>query len=886
MGAAAMRRAGRWLLALLGAAASFAAAWWLCLFLGYSADVALALAGAAGGVFLAPLAWWAGLDRSTASEPPEDGKPIRATLSQQIGHVSSGGVVVGAGGTVTVQGGSGDPARPGSDQPDVDLSDLPISLTNKIIGRQDEIQLLQALLDDGTVSIVALTGFGGMGKSAMVEAFLASIAPGYRAAATVFGWHFYSQEERGSDVTNASRFWERALRFFHYSGEALAAETEKAHELLKLLNAQKVILILDGIESLQNPPNVDQGLLTDRALQGFLTTIARDGLQNGGLVIVTSRQPVAELNPFARARALEAGMLDQASGVELLHAHGVHGSPADLRGAATDYRGHPLSLVLLARILATDHDGDILQRFNVEMTDAPIQENVRAILDYYSHAFSEDSPELALMYLISLVRRPMRESELEELKQGSTIGQSLNQYAGRRLGRAMSSLQSYGLLIRDDSSYDTHALIRKYFAARFHSTREAEYIQANEVLFRYFSGIPTEERPSDLDGLEPLYRAVYHGCLAKQYTDALEIYWHRISRERQFYSQKTLGAFSSDLAAIVPFFPEGWDNPVSGDLSKERRAWLLGLASFLLTALGRIPEAIIPRYAEIEMFDAIGDSRMVCGDLRNLAQSLIPLGRLKEALVAGSRAVSVAEALNDSGPGGQYSEQMDVNYLHVSALVRLATILHRLGRLDEAGRLFAQAESLHGTRLDRINGFYYGLYLADTAAGISELQDIELRGEQNLAIEISRADLGGIGNAHLIIGASLARQGQSQAAISHIDQSVEILRKANRDDRLPYALLQRARFYRLRWLHTMESSDLAQCESDADELHQQASFSHMALFLADYNLLRAAILVDQEQYDKAVTLIETHIAPEIISMSYGLRLAEVDELRRRLDRLS
>ena len=89
-------------------------------------------------------------------------------------------------------------------------------------------------------------------------------------------------------MSNASLFWERALRFFGYSHELPVQESEKAHELLRLLHAQRVILVLDGIEALQNPPHINDGTLTDSAVQAFLVSVARDGMHGGGLVIMTS----------------------------------------------------------------------------------------------------------------------------------------------------------------------------------------------------------------------------------------------------------------------------------------------------------------------------------------------------------------------------------------------------------------------------------------------------------------------------------------------------------------------------------------------------------------------------------------------------------------------
>lgn len=870
-----MTRTSRWLITIAISAGTFPLAWWIGLQLGQHSDVSLAVAGAATAVVLAPLAWWAGRERDSGGQQAQAVRSI------------SGGIVVGAGSTVTIRQSdiadkSADPPPHDSD-PDVDLNDLPISLMSQIIGRDAELAELRALLGDEYASVAAVTGFGGTGKSALVEAFLTSIAPGYGGVARVFGWHFYSQEERGSIVSNASLFWERALRFFGHSGEMPVREAEKAHELLRLLHAQRVILVLDGIEALQNPPHIDDGTLTDSAVQALLVSVARDGLHSGGLVITTSRQRVVEFGQFSAARYIELGALDPDSSVALLRVSGVMGADADLRRTVADYRGHPLSLILLAKLLATDYHGDILQRFNIEFIGAHVQDNVDAILDYYHRAFSEDDPELIYMYLFSIVRRAMSHDELAELTAQSTIGQRLIEVPGARLNRAVSTLKNYGLIIAINSHYDTHALIRSYFCKRFQRTRERDFMQAHEVLFAYFSGLPGEEFPSGTEALEPLYRAVYHGAMAGKYADALQLYWKRISRERAFYSQKELGALSADLAAIVPYFPDGWDRPVAQGLNDEQRAWLVGLAAFLLTGLGRLTEALRPRYAGIEQFEALGDLRMACSDLRNLATLLIPLGRLGEALQVSERAISLTGRFGQDMHRGEFSAQLDDTELRVSALVRKAAALHLEGRAEEADGLFHQAEGEQGAVLDRVNGFYYGQFLTDTAAGDEALRDVIRRGQENLRTAEPRNNLGDIGFAHLTLGRAYLRLDEAAPAGNHLDQAVVTLRRAQRAERLPVALLERARFHRNEWLSSGLESRRLLCQADMNDAYQQISFSRMSLFEVDYQILRAELLSDSGQRAASLELVRDLILPSIQSMGYQLREPPVSKLRQDLE---
>jgi tetratricopeptide (TPR) repeat protein len=118
--------------------------------------------------------------------------------------------------------------------------------------------------------------------------------------------------------------------------------------------------------------------------------------------------------------------------------------------------------------------------------------------------------------------------------------------------------------------------------------------QAHEVLCDHFQSAREKELPDGRIGLEPLYRAVPHGCRSGRYRQALHtLFLQRIRRQQACFSLATLGAYSSDLMALSAFFPTGWEAPpVRGDLSPEDRSWLLAEATFCLTAVGRLSEAL------------------------------------------------------------------------------------------------------------------------------------------------------------------------------------------------------------------------------------------------------------------------------------------------------
>ncbi|MDQ2709700.1 MAG: toll/interleukin-1 receptor domain-containing protein [Actinomycetota bacterium] len=320
---------------------------------------------------------------------------------------------------------------------EVALDQLPLPAVDRLVGREQESLELRRHLDDPDVAVVVVSGFGGTGKSSLVDAFLSDIAPEYGGATKVFAWHFNSQEEAGANIASSAPFWERSLRFFGTQSALPASEIQRARELARGLRLEPGILVLDGIESLQFPPHIQRGQLADQAMQTFLTTIGRNGLPNGGLILVTSRQPVVELSRFRFVRSLELQMLDATSGGDLLRQLGVRGSMEEILSAVQEHQGHPLSLVLLGRMLTDSYNGDVLHRTNLEAFDAGIEDGVGLILDQYVRDWDEDSPELNFLYSVSLFRRPAQESELELLTGRSDLGRRLRMLSGNELRRAV-----------------------------------------------------------------------------------------------------------------------------------------------------------------------------------------------------------------------------------------------------------------------------------------------------------------------------------------------------------------------------------------------------------------------------------------------------------------
>jgi hypothetical protein len=126
------------------------------------------------------------------------------------------------------------------------------------------------------------------------------------------------------------------------------------------------------------------------------------------------------------------------------------------------------------------------------------------------------------------------------------------------------------------------------------------------------------------------------------------------------------------------------------------------------------------------------------------------------------------------------------------------------------------------------------------------------------------------------------KMGETVLGGEHLDLAVNYLQQANRIDRLPVALIERARLRRDEWRQSASETARRLCESDLEEASQEISFSRMSLLGVDYQILRAEVLADSGEGAAALDLVRDVISPDIEAIGYDLRAPAVSELTKRL----
>ena len=144
----------------------------------------------------------------------------------------------------------------------ISIARLPVTGSD-LFGREEDITFLDRAWAKKDVNVVSVVAWAGVGKSTLVNHWLRRMAAKhYRSAELVFGWSFYRQGTTGKS-SSADEFVDDALTWFGDPDPRIGTEWEKGERLAKLVAHRRTLLVLDGLEPLQNPPGPQEGRVRD-----------------------------------------------------------------------------------------------------------------------------------------------------------------------------------------------------------------------------------------------------------------------------------------------------------------------------------------------------------------------------------------------------------------------------------------------------------------------------------------------------------------------------------------------------------------------------------------------------------------------------------------------
>ena len=756
----------------------------------------------------------------------------------------------------------------------VDLTRLP-DTGSALYGRDDEMNLLDEAWASSSqsnatpVRVLAFTANGGVGKSTLINHWLADMArQNYRGATDVFGWSFYNQGVREETVASADAFIDAALRFLGDADASAGSAWDKGARLARLIGARRALLALDGLEPLQSTQPFERGKLRDPAIESLLRGLAR---QSVGLCLITTREKIIDLAARPGVVMHDLEQINPKAGRALLRTSRVVGTDAELESLAARFGPHALAIALLG-VYLREQPGQGISPAQA-LAQLPGNKPIDRVLAGFEQWLGDGAAREAL-HLVAFFDRPADEGCLRALRSAPVIPGLTDHLAGlndAEWDRVLDRLAKLRLVqVQQGKSgkrfVDAHPFVRDHFAALLKGGEA--WREGHRRLYQYLC-VSTPDKPNaTLEDLQPLYQAVAHGCQAGLQQEACDrVYLARIRRARHFYSTRKLGAFGSDLGAIAEFFEVRWSR-VSPSLIAPAQAMLLDVAAYCLRAMGQLTEAVTPSRLSLAM--AVRAERW--------EQAAVGFGTLSELeLVLGD----IAAALNDAKQSVYHSDQCRVIFQRIVNRAAFADALHQAGHLVEAEVHFRKAELMQAERqpthplLYSMAGFRYcDFILSDIERGAWQLIlkiDSDSNGPQCRAKIVSFLELcrrvteraekseqivsNGSGD---LLDIALSRLTQGRTALyqailqgtaipelqSSISAAMSDLRLAGDSIFLPRGLLTRAILRSLAGVRTGPDS----AQSDLDEAWEIAERGPMPLFMADIHLYRARLFFGVAPY--------------------------------------
>jgi tetratricopeptide (TPR) repeat protein len=745
----------------------------------------------------------------------------------------------------------------------------------ELYGREREMAELDKAWESREANVVSVTAFGGVGKTALVERWLANMSKdGFRGAQVVFGWSFSTAGGAEGGLASADSFLAAALAWFGDKAPEQGTPWSKGERLAELVRERRTLLILDGVEPFTEPSEDFGGQLKDAGLRSLLNGLI---WSNPGLCVVTSRLMISDLRDSAHVVNLDLTNLSPADAAMYLTSLKVRGTEEELEQASREYGGHALELTLLGQYLVATCQGDVRRRDRIH---AKPSSRLDRIMEAYE-SWWQGRPELSILRVLGLFDRRADAAALEAVRANPAIEGLTSDLRGLSEANwrlAVSRLRDARILDAEDpaepDSLNGHALVRRYFGEKLKQDSPAAWTEGHHRLYRHYAGLPTKHLPDTFEEMAPLFTAIWHGCEAGRHQEALDqIYFNRTRRFGEFYSTQKLGAFGADLAALSCFFDPPWNRAVAG-LGESDKGIVLNEAGEALRALGRLGEAAAPLQEAARVEIALGRLHIASVSLGNLSQLYLTIGDLPRALEYGRESVTVAESSGNS-------------FQRMVRRCDLANALHHMGWFGQARAAFEFAESIQkegpgggvaggewgGPLLHAVRGFQYWDLLLTEGRSREVLErtseTIEFTRGTGRPLHIGLIHLAA-GRARLMEADTLPSEDLGEAAYE-LQQAVLYLRQCGRRDYLPRGLAARARLHRRGCL-------FKDAQGDLEEAISIAKRDGMALDEADCHLEYARLYLALDDTGKAGQSVQA--AGEIIERtSYRRRERELAALR-------
>jgi len=361
-------------------------------------------------------------------------------------------------------------------------------------------------------------------------------------------WSFYEGD------ASFEHFIEETLKYLKL--EIPQGQRLQVDELLKAMQSQEILLIMDGFErALRAYSSMNAAYQGDSELPSPLGGGAGGGVEGESgydcvninaeiflksvcslpniksKVLITTRLTPRAVKPRGEfmlgCHEEELTSMQPADAVEFFHKQKIKGTHAEIEAACAPYGYHPLSLRILAGLIINDREnpGDIEVAENLDITDDIIQNKNHVLKVAYDSLSLEQQK---LLSNISCFRSP---TNYQAIKTVSGIP-SRKRKKGKpksteRLVDSLQVLESRGLLYWDRkmNRYDLHPIVKRYAYDRLTAS---DRTTTHNHLRDYFAAIDHPVRAQTIDELAAIIELYHHTIRAEEFDLALYMFYEQL----------------------------------------------------------------------------------------------------------------------------------------------------------------------------------------------------------------------------------------------------------------------------------------------------------------------------------------------------------------------
>ena len=650
------------------------------------------------------------------------------------------------------------------------------------VGREDLLAALDRDYENPNRLVTGLIGSGGAGKGSIARRWIDQVLEDDSRPKPdgVFWWDFYERPQ-------VEEFLEAVLVYLsggRVDTSAFPSTTSRVRLAAAMLSGGRYILVLDGLEVLQDREGDRHGLIRNWDMNDFVRSVA--GGEHGSYCVITSQVPVLDLLEYRTYAHLTVDELSNEEGRRLLQKVGVGGSDDEFDQVVETWDGHALALSLIGRYLVDKHGGKISELANIAppTDDESRYDRVHRALRRYRDVEDDDR---AFLMILSAFRLPVREDAFGPVFRSPTTGtavtgplanlddETFDGLVGKLLERRLLRASTR----EGATQYAAHPLIRDYFRSqlsdidegevqKLHARIAAYYVEMSSVPHPHSGLVPLQGqsgRTPTLRELGPLIEAVHHDCQAREFDEAYSILEESINQGMRAVLIKELGANDVYLDLLRGFFP-GEDTSLQPQVTDViPQSDIIGDFGFALMNVGRLRESLTFH----ERGSSTGPIESRSTSLINLGETKLHLGQIQQAEAVLEEGLSLADRIGDLDERSRQKATIQS---------WLALAKHLRGQPEEALVIFQRALASQKEQEKEVaylyswRGVNYGKYLP-RAGSVAEGRELA---EANLE-DCRRAGwLNTVSRCLWVLADLYALDPADRTAGPRYDESVEIAR--------------------------------------------------------------------------------------------------------------